>query len=138
VGVLSDAATVTKFRPGGGKDLTDVEYQAAIEKIGITCDVNKKEVEVKLTMTVNVYLGPAATGTEANMDYFVAVMTGEIVHRKNITNVNIKFPEPLRSTSFIQNADLTIPLRENTTPRIYEILAGFQLSPEQLDYNRQR
>jgi len=137
---LADAATVTKLRPGGGKDLTDVVMTAELAKPEVGCDYDKDEskVEAKFSFPVTVRRGPAATGEPQTLTYFVAVvdLDNNVVAKQSFAR-DISLEQT--AVSFSENPDaivFTIP--KDKKPVGYEVLVGFQLSQDELAYNREK
>ncbi|MBT6801305.1 MAG: hypothetical protein HOA41_06485, partial [Rhodospirillales bacterium] len=46
--ILKDAGKVTKFRPGAGRDLSDLLYEARLHEIATKCKYNRKKREVQV------------------------------------------------------------------------------------------
>ena len=138
--ILSDAARVTKFRPGPGRDLTDVMIEAEIVAFsgGCTHEPKKNEVVVDLQVGFDVRRGPAANDRTAELTYFVAIpkfypaaeAKGEFV-------VPVTFPEGVDQARVVDDqVVLRIPRAEKDTVDDYVIYLGFQTSPEELEMNR--
>ena len=137
---LAEASTVTKLRAGGGKDLTDVVLTAELAQPSVSCDYDKDESTVQLSFSfpVTAKRGPAGKGEPQTLSYFAAVIDTDnnVVVKKSFTreisldqNV-VSFNETPEAMAF------TIP--KDKKPVGYEVLVGFQLSPEELAYNRER
>src|SRR5262245_38439597 len=68
--IPADAASVTRFRDGPGRDLTDVVAEAAIVNILIQCKYDPKGVTVDLQVAIAGSRGPADRSRAAAFDYF--------------------------------------------------------------------
>lgn len=136
-GLLTDAQKITHFRPGAGQDLTDIEYEAAIKSVTLSCDVNEKNIDVELNVTMSAYLGAGATASNIRPQYFVTVMTGETIVSKRTNTFNIPFTTAARSVTFSQASEFKIPLSGKSSGN-FDVMVGFQLSSEELAYNRNR
>lgn len=139
VGVLNETDHLTLFN-GRGKDLTDVVLRAEIGKVVTKCEYNPEESLISVDLAYNgvAEIGPAAQSRNQTVTTFVAVMRrfGTKV-KKQIYEVPLAFGGNSRQIQFLKTVDGTqIPYGGNADGRIYEILIGFQLTPEQLDYNR--
>lgn len=147
VSLLADAATLTQFAPGPGRDLTDVDYQAEFTDVQADCQVmggrgNGQIVVVTVAPVMTVVRGPANNDRQADLSYLVSVIGLD----QSILNVQrfpiaVSFPGNLTRLSVIDNdppVTVRIPLTEGTTGRQYDILVGFQLTPDELEYNRRR
>ncbi len=143
VGILGDAATVVKFRSGDGRDLTDVEHQAEILNISRSCELQAKgsAVETLLVIEMAASRGPAAPElAQIPLPFFVAVVeraTQRIIARETIDGRVDILPGSRRAGSREEIAE-RIPLPPGKSAVDYEILVGFDLTADQLDYNRRQ
>src|SRR5690606_8384462 len=73
--MLRDAGTLTRYAPGRGRDITDIDFQAEIADFRGTCEYNKERTEVDIVLNVvfSVLRGPADTDRAAAFEYFVAI-----------------------------------------------------------------
>ena len=137
---LAEASTVTKFRPGAGKDLTDVVLTAELAKPKVSCDYDKDASKVSVTFSfpVAVKRGAAATNEPQTLSYFVAVVDQDntVLTKQNFTR-DISLDQ--NTTSFSENPDgMTFTIPQGKKPVGYEVLVGFQLTRDELAYNRER
>jgi hypothetical protein len=140
--VLSDAVTVTKFKPGApavaNPDPNTVMFTAEMAKPVLTCRYDNKKItlSVDVAFPVRASRGPGVA-TDPPLDFFVAVVDVE-------NNVLVKkvyeFQPALggnRSAQWTQNVkDVVVPIEMDKRPADYEILTGFQLTPDELALNR--
>ena len=83
--------------------------------------------------------GPAAAERRANVAYFVAVLEGDRILDKQIFPLRAEFPanaDRVRLTG--DDVELRLPVRPDKTAAAYRIEVGFQLTPEELAFNRAR
>lgn len=145
--VLTDAANITKFKNGPGRDLIDVDFEGEIIGVQLGCqsDIDRDsktgtlEVDVILRMVAT--RGPANRDRKARFDYFVRVLDikGEILQGKDMT-VTINFPGNKSRVPF-RSQPLTLELLDispNRTNRYYRIFTGFKTTREQLQFNRDK
>ena len=141
VGILGDAATMTQFRSGAGRDLTDVEFEAEI--IGFTggCEFGDRNTKVVVTVNVEIVAlrGPAAKGDSITVPFFVAITDRDerILARETFAS-KIDFPSGRRRAGVAEEMEQKIPLAAGRRSSDVEILIGFQLGQAQLEYNRQK
>jgi len=141
VGILGDAATMIQFRPGAGRDLTDVEFEAEI--IGFTGDCEFRNRNAQAVVTVNVQIvgarGPAAKGDSMTVPFFVAIVDRDqrILARETFAS-KIDFPAGRRRAGVAEEMEQKIPIPADRRSSDFEILIGLQLGQAQLDYNRQK
>ncbi|KAA2214458.1 hypothetical protein [Teichococcus oryzae] len=141
IGILSDAAELTRFRPGGGQDLTAMELNASLTGFDASCDYapDRAGLDVTLTPRFTAERGPAATGRAAIIPYMVAVLDGpQHILSREAYNMQISFPG---NVSRAQSQGEELSIRIPGTPQSAaqkNILIGFVLSPEELALNRRR
>ena len=141
VRVDSATASLTKFKDGPGRDITDIEYQVEIVGYKGQCDYSKDSVQVVFDIDFAVTGGPASKGGSAPLYYFVAIPqffpaeTG-----KRIIQVAAKLPARAgaREVFTESNVSVKIPLKKDEAGASYDVYAGFQLDNQQLEYNRLR
>lgn len=144
VSVLSDAANVTAFRSGGGRDLTDVLYEGKFAGYTGSCvyftdsDTGVGHMEVELRLDIRAGRGPADTTRRAPLQVFVSVTdTERNVLSKEVFDMPADFPGN-RTQAKLQDQPiyLTLPLEKGQTGADFIVFTGFQLTRAQLDYNR--
>lgn len=137
--IVRDAADLSRYR-GDGRDLTDAVLEGRITGLSGACKRDGADTVVT-TVQVGIDLtrGPAATGRAADLAYFVAVLEGERILDKQVFTLRAEFPpnaDRLRLSG--DDVELRLPVRANKTAVAYRIQVGFQLTPAELEYNRQR
>ncbi|CAK0764808.1 Lipoprotein [uncultured Gammaproteobacteria bacterium] len=138
VALVSDVATATLFRPGGGNELTDVVARGQINNdFPGECEYNKDGVTVTFTMILGAERGPAMKGNQVDLRYFVALSDPEqgIISKREF-DTSVEFKPNLPRAGNSEELQQKIPLPLDQDARHYEILVGFQLTPEQLAFNR--
>ncbi|MEP0709266.1 hypothetical protein [Parvibaculum sp.] len=139
VGVLEGTDHVTLVT-GAGTDLTDIVAKAEIGKVVSSCKYNIDEstITVDLAFDGLAELGPAATSRELTLKTFVAVTRRfNAFDKKQVYEVPVTFEAGRRQVGFVKTVEGTIlPYGGTADGRIYQILIGFQLTPDQLEYNR--
>jgi hypothetical protein len=140
--VLSDAVTVTKLKPGtppGPPNPANVAFTAEMSQAKLDCDYDREQnrLTVDINFAVKATRGPAAMGADPQLDFFVAVVDAD----NNILSKMVYHGQPVLSgrgsNVYTQNVDnFPVPLAMDKRPYDYEILTGFQLTPDELAYNR--
>ncbi|OHC76101.1 MAG: hypothetical protein A3G18_05625 [Rhodospirillales bacterium RIFCSPLOWO2_12_FULL_58_28] len=146
--VLDDAATVTRFREGPGRDFIDIVAEGKISGYGGGChyDFDMKTGEALLTVEVAVEFeaqrGSADKDRKAMFDYFISVADPEQnILSKGLFNVVIDFPENRTRRNFTDNNPpvvLEIKLKPEQAGKDFHIFIGFQLSESELEFNRRQ
>jgi hypothetical protein len=145
VALVSDAMTITRFSPGQGEDLTNVDYAAELTDVDSQCTFvggrdQDQTVVVALAPTITAIRGPANTDRRATIDYLVSVTDQD----QNILSVQ-RFPVSVefvgnRSRATVTDNDppvtVAIPLPPEKSADDYRIFVAFQLAPQELEYNR--
>jgi hypothetical protein len=142
VAILSDAAQLTSYRPGGGRDVTDLEYQGEVNKVTSECDYDKDTNVIKMTATLTLVAvrGAALHKDEVTLPFFVSVIDRKTANvlKKVIFQSPVPFPEGRRRSGVAEEITERITVAPGHINRDYEILVGLQLTEEQLEYNRKQ
>lgn len=137
--ILRDANDLLRYR-GNGRDLTDSVLEGRITGISGSCKRDgSKTVAATVSVGMELTRGPAAASGIANVAYFVAVSEGDRVLDKQVYTLRAEFPENtdrLRLTG--DSVDLALPVTDKKSADAYQITVGFQLTPAELQANRQR
>ena len=141
--ILSDAGSIIRYRPQappGGQDLTDMTLEGRIIGVSGKCE---RESRTKLGVTISARMrlarGPAAQGRTVEVPYFVAVTEGQRILDKQVATVRADFPRNADQVRLsTDETHLTLPISREKSGSAYDVLVGFQLTPEELARNRQR
>ena len=138
--VLADAAELVDFRPGPGRDLTDVRLEAAISGVRRECEYDEDGfVDVDLDVAIELTRGPALEGGAARAEYFVVITDPEEkVVAKRVFVLDVEFPGAALRARTIQELTQRIHYLPEPSAAAYRIFVGFQLTRDQLDYLRAR
>lgn len=140
VRILAVTSEMTQFRPGPGRDITDVEYDVSAEGVSGECTYRNGNslVEVDLTAAFIVERGPALQGNVVRFPYYVAIVTrDEQILAKEVFWSEVRFEPGQRRVGLTETSRERIPLADGRFGSDYEILVGLQLDGEQLRFNRQ-
>lgn len=139
VGVLNETDHLTLLS-GSGTDLTDVVARAEIGKVVSKCeyDVEASTITVDIAFDGIAELGPAANARALNLKTFVAVTRRfNSFDKKQVYEVPVVFEPGQRQVRFVKTVEGTVlPYGGRADGSIYQILVGFQLTPDQIEYNR--
>lgn len=137
--ILEDARELTRFKPGPGRDITDILFQAEIVNFVGDCDYDEGLAEIQLSVQIRVERGPANKGREIAFDYFVAIPQFQSQPEgKNVFSVAGAFEGSLTRMQYQDDLEMTVPVKVPTDGAALEIILGFQLTPEELTFNRSR
>jgi hypothetical protein len=140
VSILSDASSVTQFKSGLAQDLIDIEYEAEIVQVAPKCSYDRDgRITTVTTLSLIATRGPAAHSHDANFIFFVAVIdqNQRVLARERFESM-LQFARSQRRAGVEEEIEGVIPLAAGLSGANYEILVGFELSQEQLDFNRTR
>jgi hypothetical protein len=139
ISVLKDAERLTAFREGGGRDLTDVTFEAEFGELRAACTVDKGRASVRTQVNMNLVRGPAGGEKNGDLAFFIAVTDpNNNVLTKEVFSGPAEFPRNQSRAIISEESELTIPIAAKWIAADYEILIGFQLTQDQLEYNRRR
>lgn len=146
VAVVSDASTITRFAPGPGRDILDIDLQAEIADLVTACkDKDRRDgspvAKVVVAPVIVANRGAANQNRTPRLSYFVSVVdANKQILQKQIFDLPIDFTEN-RTRVVIRDDDPPIIVdvpNAKADARGYQILVGFQLTPDELTYNRER
>jgi len=136
----ASTATLTAFRPGQGRDLTDVELEAEIVGYQGECQYDDEDgsVTVDLALGMTAALGPGATERVQAIRYFVALPRFYPSEQgKQVFEASLAFPENIDRVRYVgEELSINVPMDPDDSALDYPIYIGFQLTPEQVEYNR--
>lgn len=140
-GILPDANTLVQFREGGGRDVTDMLVQGQIVDIRIGCAYssqrNKASVTLDLQIAFAAERGPADRTRRAALPYFIAIVDAErnVVVRENFV-AGFEWTDNRPRVGRVDQWEPFIPLKSNAEGPGYQVVIGFQLTADQLAWNR--
>ncbi|MFN3077658.1 MAG: hypothetical protein ABT940_12410 [Alphaproteobacteria bacterium] len=140
-------STLTRFRQGAGRDITDVDLTAEIQGYSGDCGYGESGIDVSLMVRFGATRGPAASVATAEFDYFVAVShivpaaagrpLDHMILNKELFTVRTEFPPDVDTVLYRdEEVKVTIPLKRDDLADNYVVSIGLQLNREQLEYNR--
>ena len=143
IAIVQDASELTLFVDGPGRDLIDVTLEARIMEFAGFCDTDLDEdtgagrVDIDLELLFQAKRGPASANLEAQLSYFVAITDKDevILARENFT-IDLKFEGNRNRIGAVETLAQKIPLKSGEFGEDFKVFVGFQLSEEQLRFNR--
>lgn len=135
--VVADAATVTEYRDGPGRDLTDVRFSAGVADVNWACEYDGEgHVDVEIAIDLVASRGPAADAPTARFAYFVALADQtRAIRAKKVFPFEITFEGNVASVGFRRVAGTKFTVGEDTTGGGYTIFIGFELTRAQYQHN---
>jgi hypothetical protein len=142
VEIVSDLAVLHEFMNPGQPADGDLVSSATLQKLEDNCTYGPKSVTIDLNLAVNGALGPKGrmkTPGAVNIAYpfFVAVVApaGKILS-KEVFTAPLSFAPGNDQRAHQERFRQIVPITDKESGKSYKILAGFQLTKSQLDYNR--
>lgn len=136
---LASASRLTRFANSGSTELTEVAYEAEIFRVRSTCRARRDSVLVETAVEFRITAGPALREVQAVLPYFVAVLDGDRnILTKNNFEIAVEFPDGQTATGYVDELQETIPVPKGGNAADHEVVVGFQLTPDELRFNRQR
>lgn len=135
-GVVGGIGRVTRF-DGRGTGFVNQTYSATLTEVKSDCSYENNGVTVKLSVQTLAELGPAAPGRSVDLPYFVAVTDKQdkIVAKKVFSNT-VSFAGNQNRGGGIDTLTEHVPLTKPRDGETYHVILGFQLSQDELAYNR--
>ena len=134
---VQDADRITHFKPSGGRDPRDIEYEASLVGARTQCEIKRGQMNVTLVMRIAVQAGPSVTGAPTQVPYFVRVLTGAGTVAQGqdfIAGFKLSAANPRGQSQ--EELALTLPYSQVSDLAAYRIAVGLKPTPEELDYNR--
>jgi hypothetical protein len=137
--VLADASRMAVFKPGATQDLSGEDFRVFMTGASTDCSINRKngQTDSSLTLQFRATRAPSTAGAHYSVPYFVAVTQGDRLIAKRILSVSFDFAPGAATASFSESPDdFDIQMEKGHKPYEYELMAGFQMTPAQVEYNK--
>lgn len=137
VEIAGDAADLYDY-DGRSLDAGSLIRHASMTGLTGNCEAGpKKSVRTRLSVAFRVERGAAASKGNITLPYFVAVLhDGQIIDKK-MFEVSVQTPDNISSvTTRAPVRIIDVPAAPDIQDTNYSLTIGFQLTREQLDYNR--
>jgi hypothetical protein len=139
--ILADTKAVTIFRPGTTPDLANELYTVALTDAQGDCTYSTRDAMVhsSLELTFVAARTPTAEAVSYSVPYFVAIHEGPKLFAKRLYTLRFSFA-PGSPLATIKQApdDVDIKIGNGKLPWNYQMMAGFQMTPAQIDYAKSR
>lgn len=135
---LDGADSLTRFA-GAGRDLTDIDFEAEIAQLAGSCSYDDEGIDVTLQLRFRAARGPADADRRAAFSYLVALadLDQQVLSRESF-DAAVEFPGNTTQAGILEERELRVPLAEGRTGANYVIYIGFEVSREELEYNRRQ
>ena len=142
--ILEGTSTLTRFRDGPGRDLTDVNFTGTVTHLNGSCiydvddDTGAGILNMDVQVEVRVDRGPANRDRKAQFEYFVSILdiNGKVM-AKEVFPFGVEFYGTKMTTrGSDEPVMMAIPVTGSQGSRDFSIFVGFQLSADEIRYNR--
>lgn len=140
VGILAEAADYSDYgQSGRGPDLSRLVSQGSITGVSGHCSSSDHGTTLHTVIQLQLAItrGPIAAGSKLSVPYFIAVtQNGAVISKQTLTAL-AQFPD--NGDKVLVNTDtvaMDLPVTRARPGTSYRIEVGFQLTAQQLDYNR--
>ena len=142
--LLWQAADLSRYRDESAtasQDVRNLVLSGRIVAVPAKCEAgdSAKQLAADVGVTVHLVRGPAMQGREADVPFFLAVTEGGRILDKQVYQTHIVFPpnvDQLILTSALVH--MVFPVSPTKSGAAYTVLAGFQLTEQELAFNRRK
>ena len=138
-GSIHDAARYVKFQDGTGTLYSNIEYTGEITNVRLYCRYFKETpLEAEIEVDFAFGKGPAATANAHNYRYFVAVTrrNGKVL-AKEYFDTQADFSKSIVGSKTELVNRIVVPRADESISGVnFEVIVGFELTPQQLEFNR--
>lgn len=141
MGVLYDSARIVEFAQPGVQRYANVAFTGEMRGVrGLCRYVGPDPIRMGIEIDMAFGRGPAATAEHKTYRYWVAVTRrGAAAIQKQYFDVNVAFPQGQDVVTHAEQiGSIVIPrANPNVSGENFEILVGFELTPDQIAFNRE-
>ena len=139
VGILAEAADYTDYGAAMQPDLSHLVSHGSITGVSGHCSsaAGGTQLHTVIRLQMAIDRGPLAGGSTLDIPYFIAVTLDGAVVSKLALHAVAQFPD--NGDKVLVKTDpvaLDLPVTRSRPSSAYRLEVGFQLSAQQLDYNR--
>ena len=138
VTVVDDAKRLTRFQ-GAGRDVTDVLFEAETQPPRSSC-VYREGGEIVISMLVPIIVGVGTANQDgfARFNYFVAIARGDNILVRQRFDVVVEFEGNDTRVGYADELEQKIQLQGEELGNSYVVYVGIELTPAEMEFNRQR
>jgi len=131
---IPDLQTIARLAPNGGPDT--IQSAGRIASVTSSCEDEDSGIATKLSIDFSALrTGPGVKRVE--LPYFVAIAdsTGNILG-KQLFAIAVNFPGQAATVKTTEKVTAHLPLKNPQLGNVYTIIVGFQLTRNEIDFNR--
>ncbi|MSP03015.1 MAG: hypothetical protein EXR07_18510 [Acetobacteraceae bacterium] len=133
-GLVKPLAELTRFR-GASQDIRDLVVRARVIDITGKCKPGRTAASVTATVQIvaDVTRGPALDGLTFTLPVFLAITDSGQIQDKNLYAIPVEFSRNVDTARAVSaEIELELPVSAGKTAAAYGIIAGFQLTPDEI------
>jgi hypothetical protein len=137
--VLEAPGELVRFKEGMAAGPENVLYRTKMKHVSGVCDFDEKSIDMELSVAMEAKRGAANADGKAQFTFFIAVIDVDrkILMREEFPLIAV-FEKGDDDVNFSESLTLSIPLKEGLAPKDYSVYLGFEMTPDELAYNRRR
>ena len=138
--ILADAISINEFMDFGSSEESNVIYRGRIDRVDYECNIEQDYSLGNLYIIGTISLGQQAIDNNYQLPAFIAVVNKrkEVLSRKYIDiDVNIPDGASLARFEYVAN-DYRVDFEQSKRSQDYQILVGFKLTADQIEYNKNK
>lgn len=141
VAIMDQAKKVTLYRPGPGRDLTDVTFEIEMRDLAYECNYDFDDAGDSVRVNFNILFlarrGPAAENGRVEVPYFSAVTNASRhILAKRLFTVVLEFEDNDVRSQVVEELTQRIPFPSGADASAYHGFVGLQLTPDQLEESK--
>jgi hypothetical protein len=137
VAIVSNTGTVTHFQ-GDGRNMDDVLYNATISSLNSSCQ-QEGSIRFDVAFHINAEAGPKFKDDSITLPYYVVLLRdNHLITAKKVYQTTLYFSPGATHAAKTETIVQTFDNIDIASRYDYELLIGFQLSPEEVSYNALR
>lgn len=142
--LIDELASYSEFSDSSSTRDRDLVSRVNISDVNSACHSDESTITLDLKLTFEGTLGPQARSSMSEKPFFsypffvaVASPQGKIL-AKEVFAASMTYPPGSNRHFYYENIRQLIPVEARDHGRPFKILLGFQLGPDQLEYNQKR
>ena len=137
--ILANTASLPAFDPAKGADPSNILYTVAMTNVTTRCDYSKRQFtsDANLKIFFHANRSPGGEAVRYRVPYYVAVTSNGEIQDKQIHWLEFDFPKGVTGVTGEAAVDsVVVKVGKTNKPYEYHLIAGFQLTKAQVDYNK--
>lgn len=137
--ILEAPGELVRFKENTPAGPENMLFRTKMKYVSGFCDFDEKSIEMDLSVAMEAKRGAANTDGKAQFTFFIAIIDidRKILMREEFPLIAV-FEKDDDDVNFAESLSVSIPRREGLAPTDYSVYLGFEMTPEELAYNRRR